>query len=511
MKRKRNLFIGGFLGWLLLFLFWGQKPGKAANTFFYFFKLYGRTIFSSLDWDFNRKINGLDYGYLIRLNPNTSGRWGVALGGWGKTGECFGPEGENIPCENDYHRHERPDFAEMRARSYRNPRFGFSPLAFNIAPPYQLDPLANTQMVWFHYLNEIPHRDILLQVNTPGAIMGYYDPEEKRVVLLEDNDGFPIWQKEKFRTWLENHQNFDDGWGNWYGFYLLAEVESAGHSYSLSPADYIKVVNKYAEFLSSIYPSHPINSGSFRPRIILSSPYIGGVSTNERGEVVVDDRKNIYQPYYTTVWNGLSSLAKQMVAFNSIDFFYGPVPAPDYQIGNFSPVTDERLQEIASRLINIINEAGNFFWNLNGRETLVTQFGVLLHAPVSSPANWPRPRCQWCQTDNDVWATTEWGMARLTQLVLQQLNRYAASNHVVAWAWWGSIRQSKWTSWSGYEWGDLQHGIMWLSWPILCLEVNNCPGPTGEVWPSRVGMVYLHAANGELFWRDPEAPSWWPK
>jgi hypothetical protein len=131
--------------------------------------------------------------------------------------------------------------------------------------------------------------------------------------------------------------------------------------------------------------------------------------------------------------------------------------------------------------------------------------------------------CSWCFSDNDVLATTEYGTARSAQIFFGNLNNQNASSHVVAWAYWGNVRQVNWTEpLINKVWGNLNHGIYWLAWNFPCAATvpigypayyacNNPPSlnPTNEVWPTHVGMVYLKLANGDQTFKPSGAPSWW--
>jgi hypothetical protein len=462
-------------------------------------------------------------------SSGSSGRFGVALGNWNTAAVTYYDTfGEEISPTLEPRMHTLTDTNEMRMKSYRSPTYGFAhPYfngnsccdAFNVATSYYLDAEANTIFVLYHFL--APYSGIPLQSNAPGQIRAY---RTEYGVNPSESNGSYIWQRDKFKQWLIAHRNFDDGWGNWYSFYLLSEVDSTLWT-KLTATEYVAVIKDYVEFLdevkSAIKSQH---DKDVTPRIILSSPMLGSSIRYDRSEGHVKGSSYLNEErrqYYTNVWEGLTSHEQDMVAYTSIDIFFGPPPGPDCNADNPVPgchyygtepvVQEGELEIIASEVLSVVQDAGQFFYTLtDGRETLITQFG-----PRLPGSGWGAPDYSWASADDDKWRTTEWGNARLTQMVLQRLVLNVNQTHVIAWAYWGSIVQPLWTEpFSEKQWGGTKHGVMWLAWDLLMTPENvakYCPScaVTNEVWPTRTGIVYLHAANGDLNYRDPEAPSWW--
>lgn len=499
-------------------------------------------------------------------SPSASGSFGVALATWstehgnGLNDElyCYNKYGQEIPCSQEPRKHMLPHRAEMKMKSYYNPDYGFNGTAFNVTSPYYLDGYANTQYISFHFME--PDDRIPLQSNAPGQIMAKF---QDQYLSLVEIDGSYIWQRDKFKQWLVDHSDFNDGWGNWYAFYLIAEPDTTSWC-KLRAEDYAKVVMDYVELLDEVKQETGVS-----PRIILASPYIGtitasrkNVSLNSADNLVIDDiniklpgdrypahlqdtyndsKKVYHNEYFKDVMTHLKQDYSQaqyqkfdsMFTYTSIDIFFGPVPGPDeevnYQGQTYAAVSDEELKKMAQKTVDVIGAAGNFFKNLTGKDTVIPQFG-----PIVPSAHHDRPwlsnsRCDWCKDFSDNWETTEWGTARLTQLITHKLATSVDDTHVLAWAYWGLVKQPEWQEpFASTErlkhWGGINHGLMWLAWDILVSPDNikqyafNADGssqhglkPTNRLWPSRVGMVYLHEANGEYCFRDPAAPDWWPE
>ncbi len=318
-----------------------------------------------------------------------------------------------------------------------------------------------------------------------------------------------IFKQAEFTEYLRQHSDFNDNdplkvygsvarAGNWYTFYLLAETEYGIVSHYLEPYEYAAVVNTYVKTIKSVNP---------RARFILGSPVIG-----------FPDR---YKPYYTALWNSpgmLSPQAKESITFIGADHFADKLSNPDVATGAYAAITDAQIQASAEQFMATVRDAGQFFFKLTGKPTLMTQIGPLMHPAVN-----PEPdslsfvsinesnKCKWCKRNTDVWQSVQYGTARLTQLMFSKLLEEADTTHVVAWAYWGGMEQEYWKDpLINKTWGGLNHGITWLSWPLLCTTGAGCKSTTNEPWPSYTGMVYLKLANGDKNYIPDGAPSWWP-
>lgn len=485
-----------------------------------------------------------------------SGRFGVALGTWNFSKlQCYDMNGGKIDCK-DAPIHYRYPFNDMKITSYDQYQDKLSKSAFNVGSFSVLDPSANTQSIWIHYedydnpwvypagkfsytdFSYTPQRlgrettnyegergaHVYATSGAPGAVRVriQYEPGTNihnrcydwriRLPKIIYKEGYPycegcIFKEDDFYNFLDENIDFDDGNGNWYALYLMAETDYGICSHYLEPYEYAAVFNEYVEKLKTRYP---------RIRFILESP-VGGFT----------DR---YEPYFRDLYglNGKTPLltpeSRAAVSFNSIDVFLIQPLWPDNPItnskGSFRAITDNELNGEAERVYNLAEKAGKFFNSINQKETLLTQVGVFNYVAVNPEPDslkFGSAQCHWCLNNDDVWKTTEYGTARLAQLFFTKLQQRVPESHIQAWSYWGNTLQSYWKDpLINKTWGGLNHGIYWLSWNSLATKENGCTGQnyctqTCEVWPTRVGMVYLKMANGDFSFVPEGAPSWWPR
>lgn len=516
--------------------------------------------------------------FLLIAAPLTSkayasdGRFGIALGTWNyNLLECYSINGVKEDCRTTYNQYYYKDFNDMWMTTYDSAQQRLSPSAFNVASLAARDPSANTQFVWYHYEDtgnlatdnpqgpviinagqfnyeldvatlprlgrpmtvdemvypvdaggsQVPGSEgaqIYVTSGAPGSVrvrlqkepgtnlLNNYTAYGWRIRLpkLIYKNGYPycegcIYKETEFKDFLQRNINFNDGAGNWYTFYILAEPEYPIISQYLEPYEYAAVFNEYVEKIQTWFPTKT-------PRFMLASPATS-ISTQKW-----------WEPYYRSLYDDnyhlLSPQSKSAVTFNSADVFVAPPLAPDTLYNGVAPTTDAGLINTANTAFADAYVIGNFFYNLNGKPTLLTQSGIRSYRAVDPPPNslrFSNESCSWCLNNNDVWTSTEFSTARLAQLFYGNLLAQTNSTHVVAWAYWGNTRQVNWTeALINKTWGDLNHGDFWLTWPILCTTANNCPVPTDQIWPSQPGMVYLKMANGDPTYRPDGAPGWWP-
>lgn len=480
-------------------------------------------------------------GLFSRAAGTASGRYGIALGTWNFNGvSCYDLNGNKYPsCANSPVKFYINNFNDMQVTAYDGSNHALAPAAFNIAPFDRLDPAANTQFIWFHY--EDNNGNTLLPGNSylttdqmtnpnplygariyatsgaPGSIqvrvikgptsdiqypLGTVIPANYKLrlpaaaytngVVNRDANGYPmctgcIFREADFHNFLEQNKYWTDNGtstGNWYGFYILAETEYKIVSHYLTPQEYAAVFNEYVAKLNSWYPG--------KARFIFMSPAGNDVSK--------------FKPYFDALIPLLTPQARAAITFMGLDPFYGPPQYPDFAMNGYPAVTDAQLQSMANNFVSGVSTAGNYLYSVSGGKYVVlTQTGTWLPNP------YPSSNCGWCANDTDVWRTTQYGQARLTQLVFRNLERNNVATKVVAWAYWGNVQQPTWYEpLVGLQWGGVRHGISWLTWPIYCTAAANCSANTSKPWPSYSGMVYLKMANGNKTYRPDNAPGWWP-
>lgn len=351
--------------------------------------------------------------------------------------------------------------------------------------------------------NKIPKRGFGWRIRLPGI---RYEDGYPYCTGGKNSSETCIFKQQEFADYLRANNNFNDNdpigvlgasarSGNWYTFYLLAETEYGIVSHYLEPYEYAAVVNTYVREIKAINP---------RARFILGSPVIGS-----------PDR---YKPYYEELWNSpnmLSPLAKESITFIGADHFLPALPNPDVATGNYPAITEAQIQKIADEFVAVVRDAGQFFFQLTGKQTLLTQTGPLMHKPVHpepDSLNFSFDTCGWCTNNTDVWRSVQYGTARLVQVTFGKLLDQVAETNVPAWAYWGGMQQEYWKDpLINKTWGGLNHGIHWLSWPLLCTTEKSCPVTTNEPWPSYIGTVYLKLANGDRSFVPDGAPEWWPR
>ncbi len=509
--------------------------------------------------------------YAGKVNAAVNGRFGVALGTWDFNKlRCYDLDGSQIDCHTapGYYRPE--GFSDMNMTTYDGTNQQLSKSAFNLASFMVLDPLANTQNIWFHYIDmdgksriENPEvitsgkfnydgtgyrsasfqqvykrkttieelatgsrpdsMNIYATSGAPGQVnvrmtnepLGYTDimgairHYKLRLPKIIYEGTYPycdgcIFKQDEYFDYLQENKDFNDGNGNWYAFYMLAETEYPISSHYLEPYEYAAVLNEYVHKIKAEFP---------KARFILQSPVMGGDLTRAKKYM-----NKLYQS------NLLPQETLDAITYNAMDIFVDPPPAPDIPTTGpdgvtHKAVTDIQLQQIANTVTKNIIVSGQALWDINHKPVLLTQTGVFNYGAVTPPPGsltfGGGRKCAWCNNNTDVWKTTEYGTARLTQLVYSKLLQTVNDSHLAAWAYWGNVRQVNWTEpLVQLTWGDLNHGIYWLSWPILCTTTTGCPTTTNQVWPTQVGMVYLKMANGCMDYR-PNPPtgvdiSWWP-
>jgi len=469
-----------------------------------------------------------------------SGRFGVAVGTWDYNQfHCYTLDGNRIPCLEDPFGMNPKGFSDNRFANYDFQQL--NRIAFNISSFNTRDPNANTQFIWFHYeetdnpleitggnfsyLGQYQSRRLgrpmtseeILNEAQIYAVSGA--PGSVRVRLVKENsqingvskkwrirlpkivykNGYPfcegcIFKENEFYQFLDAHSDFDDGWGNWYALYMLAEVEYGIVSHYLEPYEYAAVLNEYVEKLKSKYP---------RIRFILASPV--GATPKARKYF-----ETLYNPHFKL----LTEQTKAAINFTSADIFLGRVPAPDFDYNGYPAVSDSQLKGIACQFLKEAKEIGNFFYLLTGKQTLLTQTAPWIWGAVQAPPDdlgYNRAPCPWCKSNDDVWETTKYGNARLIQLAYGTLAQKTEETKVAAWAYWGNMRQARWKEPLLERWcGDLCHGFASLSLPAICDEKGGCPQITNEPKPTVEGITYLQLAWGNYNFRPEGAPSWWP-
>lgn len=502
-------------------------------------------------------------------SQSANGRFGVALGTWdySRLG-CFDAQGEKIDCAADPYKLYAAGMNDMLITTYDAQQQRLSNAAFNVSSMSHQDPSANTQFIWFRYedldnpqvINEgrfsytnqaeytasrLGRRmtdeeitsptqrsgqsgaDIYATSNVPGSVRVRVQREQVTNVhgrssswrirlpgIRTDERGYGycvdcIFREADFFKYLDENRSFSDDPGNpngnWYAFYLLAEVEYGLRSHYFEPYEYAAVVNEYVTKIKARYP---------KARFVLASP--------------VGDFPDIFVPYYRELWEShLAPEVKDAITFSSLDMFYPPPALPDQKITvnkiinneevevEYDAITDEQLISQANAFVDKVSAAGNAMFEITQKPVLLTQTGAQMYAAVD-----PAPNslnfsiagpCPWCQENDDVWRTVEYGTARLTQLIFSKLASSADETKVQAWAYWGNARQQHWQDpIIGKTWGDINHGVFWLSWPVICTVDIGCPVSTNQIWPSRVGMVYLKLAHNDSTFVPDDAPCWWP-
>ncbi|MDZ7587169.1 MAG: hypothetical protein U0946_05395 [Patescibacteria group bacterium] len=525
--------------WLLL-----SKKQKAALLFLLFFLII-------LPITLSLALN--EVRTRSKTSTTANGRFGVAIGTWNYNRIiCYGLEGATIPCINSPYQMYRKNFSDLNFTSYDSLKQKLSPSSFNLSSWQSFDPGANTQFIFFKYLgtnapiivpsntnftygttyptgspmtdeeltsppgtgpgNGIVGAEIYATSGMPGSIKVYLSKEKQtnvnnrtsqwriRLPGITYKNNYPycvdcIYNKSQFFQNLNNNLNFNDGNGNWYAFYILSEVEYGTRSHYLEPYEYGAVVNSFIKEVKTNFP---------KARFILASPA---------------GKNAVYQQYFTQLWNTyLTPTSKAAINFTSLDLFLPAPPNPDLTTNGISAVTDSQLNTIANQFVSDASAVGNFFYNLTGKYTLLTQTGVMHKTPLNRVLNslaFGDSNCNWCTNNADAYQTIEYGMARLVQLAFSQLATKTSLTKVQAWAYWGGVEQEYWTDpLINKVWGGLNHGIYWLTWPFKCTSQPyygyTCPVATNAPWPTRVGMIYLKLAQGNYNYVPNGAPVWWP-
>ena len=506
---------------------------------------------SNLNRNYLYDISELEIGR-VSISNSANLKYGIAVGTWNYFDlKCYDfKTGNEIDCVNDPYRLNIPTISDNWFNFMTpNKIYQLSKGAYNLADFNDRDPNANIQFVWYHYINlgntftipqnGDPYKDrpgniisswssdpsalkndlinlrAYLITGAPGSVSVYSQKEiqsdgsviyRNRLPAIEEKTSTQdgnlykycngcIFREQEFKTFLEEASMTTQQY-----IQIIPEVEYSNNpSHYLEPWEYAAVVNEYSSKINLWFGSSPN-----KPRLILASP------------IQISDPKG-YETYYTKLYKSgssnlplLTSEAKALIAFNSLDFF------PDFMVSNpnayDAKVTEKEIETAVCKDVNKVKAAADFFYSLNNKKTIVTQTAPWIcgyEGYNNSTTNYNKNYCAWISNfydkntgnykdlDNIVYDKTKFTAARLIQLTYSQFERIG---NLQAWTYWGNIKQSLYSVLPYFDgqFGGLNHGFYSLSNPVNNMAQSNV-----------IGDVYLNLANNNKDYLPESAPSWW--